>query len=372
MAHIGIVVLLLGALITQKFGIDGSMRFEIGQKNNFVTLPNTDLVVYSSFDGDRFSKVYEQEVDFFVQSPKKNPVEIPVIDSVIRITDYKKYAVGSQKVVASEEARHGSALRFQLQNAQANVTQWLMQRKAGAMAAYDLGPAQVYLGSEPPEKNGDNAIYLMLDPKTQKLKYSIIYKDADKKMKTGFVQEGDSLDTGWMGLQFRVLKFHARAKEEWDFKELERPTPLTTPIIQVEFQGQKSWIQLNDVLKLFTDNEVYLVSYGNRRVDIGFDLTLKKFNIGRYQGTMRAAAYESLVEVPGVGESLISMNEPLKHNGFTFYQASFQENEMGQPIASILSVNQDPGRFLKYLGSLIMTIGVIMLFYFKRFYIKKT
>lgn len=86
--------------------------------------------------------------------------------------------------------------------------------------------------------------------------------------------------------------------------------------------------------------------------------------MARYQGTMRAAAYESVVEVPDLGEKLISMNEPLKLRGLTVYQASFQE-ENGQPVASIFSVNHDPGRFLKYLGSLILSVGIVLLMWFK-------
>ncbi len=65
-----------------------------------------------------------------------------------------------------------------------------------------------------------------------------------------------------------------------------------------------------------------------------------------------------------MSEQLISMNEPLKYKGLTIYQASFQE-ENGQPVASIFSVNQDPGRWVKYLGSLIMTIGIVLLMWFK-------
>jgi hypothetical protein len=60
------------------------------------------------------------------------------------------------------------------------------------------------------------------------------------------------------------------------------------------------------------------------------------------------------------------MNEPLKYRGLTFYQASFQQDTDGTPIASILSVNYDPGRWIKYLGSLILTLGTVLLFYNKR------
>ena len=90
----------------------------------------------------------------------------------------------------------------------------------------------------------------------------------------------------------------------------------------------------------------------------------------RYQGTMRAASYESDVQVKQNGVSgektTISMNEPLKYNGFTFYQSSFQQDDFGRPTMSILSVNRDPGRPWKYLGSLLIVLGAIHLFYFKR------
>jgi hypothetical protein len=81
----------------------------------------------------------------------------------------------------------------------------------------------------------------------------------------------------------------------------------------------------------------------------------------------RAASYASQVAVPGLTESAtISMNEPLKHMGFTVYQASFQDGPDGKPVASIFSVNHDPGRWLKYLGCLIISLGTILLFYMKR------
>ncbi|MGE3760091.1 MAG: cytochrome c biogenesis protein ResB, partial [Pseudobdellovibrionaceae bacterium] len=122
-------------------------------------------------------------------------------------------------------------------------------------------------------------------------------------------------------------------------------------------------LQLNDMIKLFTDEAVYIVTYGNKRLDSGVEVNLDRFEIGRYQGTMRAAAYQSWVSVPGLGSQEISMNEPMKHNGYTFYQASFQEDESGRPTASVLSVNKDPARVEKYLGSLLIVLGSALLFY---------
>jgi cytochrome c biogenesis protein ResB len=71
-------------------------------------------------------------------------------------------------------------------------------------------------------------------------------------------------------------------------------------------------------------------------------------------------SYESLVQVNGRGPvTKISMNEPLKIEGYTIYQASYSLPPNGPPI-SVFSVNKDPGRFWKYLGSIILAIGVIV------------
>jgi hypothetical protein len=58
------------------------------------------------------------------------------------------------------------------------------------------------------------------------------------------------------------------------------------------------------------------------------------------------------------------MNEPLSHGKYTFYQSSFQELGGGKS-ASILSVAYDPGRTLKYLGSLMICLGIGVMFYVK-------
>ena len=80
---------------------------------------------------------------------------------------------------------------------------------------------------------------------------------------------------------------------------------------------------------------------------------------------MKAANYESVVTAEGK-DVLISMNEPMKRNGLTFYQSSFRDDEMGNPTHSVLSVNKDPGRFVKYFGCLLIALGTITLFWFRK------
>lgn len=364
LAHIGIIILLFGSWMTMQWGLDGSMRVGIGEEGTMVQTPETDIVVYTSFDGDRYTKTMEEEVNFFKNPPTaEKPFLIPAYEEKIKVVDYYKYVLPSKKVVADEKGRGGAGLRFQLQNPNVNIIEWLVQRKSGGTQTQDFGPAKIHLGEAPVHGRGENEIYLT--PRDSYLEYVVFQKDSTKPLKKGRVQEGDVFDPGFkMALQFRVLRYLPSAIEDWDLKPLERPTPMTTSAIKVQFQGREHWLLLNDMLKLFTENSVYLMTYGNRRTDIGFPIKLKDFKVTRYQGTMRAMAYESVVEVPGIGEQVISMNEPLKHKGLTIYQASFQE-EQGRPVASIFSINHDPGRAIKYLGSLIISLGIVLLMWFK-------
>ena len=200
-----------------------------------------------------------------------------------------------------------------------------------------------------------------------------MYSERLKKITgTGTVKAGGSFETGWMGLTFRVLKYLPKSREKFHFKKVARANPpATTSAIRFQFKGQTHWMAMNSNIKLFSDSQFYYVSLGHRVIPLDFSLRLKDFEVGRYQGTRRAASYASDVQVVEKDKSVngpyhISMNEPLYYKNFTFYQSSFQEDEMGRPTTSIFSVNRDPGRWIKYLGSLMIVWGSILLFWRKR------
>jgi hypothetical protein len=371
-AHIGILVLLTGSVITMNYGLDGSLRVPTGQSNQYLIVPETDLLVYSSFDGDRYTKLNETAVDFFLHPPTpQKPIAIPAFNDVIKFTDYKRYVVPSRKVTAPAEpnGRRGAGLRFQVQNANVNVIEWLVQRRPTEVATHDFGPAAIHMGNSAPEvSQGRNEIFFVPQPDKESLKYVVFQKDQVKPINSGILKEGGKFVPGWkMPIEIRALRYLPEAEEGWDLLDKESPTPLTTSAVRLEFEGKEQWMLLNDTVKLFTKDAVYIVSYGNRRIDLGFPVSLLNFEVDRYQGTMRAAAYKSRVSVPDAGEHEISMNEPLKYRGYTIYQASFEDDpNTGQPVASIFSVNQDPGRWVKYLGSLIIVLGIILLFYYKK------
>jgi len=368
-AHIGIIVLLIGSLVTALYGLDGSMRIEIGGSNRFVTIPETEFRVWSSFDGDQYSKILDINTDFFSKRPEKHPVEIDLGGKLLKVVKYAPYALIESKIQevkksdSSFNASRGSAVRIQLKNPNVNLIEWVFQKRQNEMTQMDLGPASIQLGGDfflIPDKNYIH--FKAIDEKT--VQYNLISKNHPAQK--GLLKEGDTVKTPWMGIELRLISYYQKADQVTEVKEISRPTEISNAAIQLQWGDQLYWLQLNDILKIFTSTAVHLVSYGNKRIDTGVDINLKKFDMGLYQGTQRAASYSSLVTLPDQSEHLISMNEPLKHNGLTYYQASFQQDDSGKPVASVLSVNHDPGRWLKYLGSLILSFGVVLLFWYRR------
>lgn len=365
-AHVGIITLLIGSYITQKYGVDGSLAFEPGQSKSAVTVKERELAVFSSLDGNSFTNLFNSEVDFLRHPPSsERPYVVRLGSDEMHFTRYEHFAFRESEISPSPNERDGPAIRFQLENPNVNMTQWLRRDSRSKSNEIDLGPAKVKFASELPPPDQRNAVVLITRAQSPTMQY-VIYNKDDTIRKKGEVKQSDTIETGWMGMKFRLLRYLPHSKEHVTYTPSPTASPLSTSALEFSFKGQTYWLGLNTVLRIYLADRMYIVRYGNRQLELAFPLKLKEFKVGLYEGTERAASYESLVEVPTRGEVRISMNEPLDFQGYTFYQSSFEKDDKGQPVASILSVNHDPGRWIKYVGSMMMVFGSIILFYFKR------
>ncbi len=377
LSHIGIIVLCLGSLMTRLYGVDGSISFDIGQTNRFVSLRNRELAVFASFADSPPILVKSQPVDFLLHPPSKEPIVWDVGHKKLTVQAYDNWAVQDETVVASKNPQSGPAVRVQLKNNFVNLAQWINRPTSDPYDVFDLGPARVVLASATAKyqyKGGNEIVLRELpheDPVNPVLRYEIYSRLAgNKRTSAGQLHIADVVPTGWMGIQLRLLRYLPKAEQRVIYLKKNHPNGVTTSAVQVDFGGDSHWIGLNSTVQFFDKNVAYYVTYRNALLDLGFNMTLDKFTVGHYQGTDRAKSYRSQVNVAGYGKAKIYMNHPLKYKGYTFYQASFQQNNQGQPTTSILSVNRDPGRWLKYLGSFLIVLGTIVMFWFKRYRMK--
>ncbi len=362
LAHVGIILVQIGSLLTYFHGVDGVMVFPLGGQNRYVQVAQKEFSVYSSFDGNKFTTLFNQDVDYFKNDPKEIKAEYSVgAEEKVLIKDYYIFAEAKDQILTSKNTEDGPAVRYFIEGSRAKETGWLLANKIFKENEKSLGPAKVSLHlTKPKDYKGSNEIVFY--PSGSTLSY-ILFNRAGKK--EGNIKVGEILDTGWMDFKLRVLSYKPHAYRGTYFEKLDFPHALSTEALNVSFKGKDYWLGVNQPLKVFLKDRVYVLSYAKKRVDIGFNIRLKDFKVARYQGSMKAANYESVVSAGGE-DVLISMNEPMKKKGLTFYQSSFQEDEMGKPTHSILSVNKDPGRFVKYFGCFLIALGTIFLFWFKK------
>ena len=104
-----------------------------------------------------------------------------------------------------------------------------------------------------------------------------------------------------------------------------------------------------------------------KRHYLGFHLTLVNLKWEKYRGTEIPKNFQSRVIVEGAGESRpvdISMNEPLREGGQTFYQYQMNQNQLGATVQTVLQVVKNPNWRTAYIGCLIVALGLIYQFLF--------
>ena len=176
----------------------------------------------------------------------------------------------------------------------------------------------------------------------------------------------------WMGAEIKLMA-HEDIKRPYNV-----PTP-TVPLqkdgallkgdmraVEIEIQGKSYWITNFSPLQLLINGKKIIFEVTKETLNLPFELALTEFKMDKAPGTNMPASYESFVKMFNGNESTthhIFMNNPLKVQGFTLYQASYNENDNGT-FNSTLSVNVDPGRPIKYSGSLMLVFGAIWHFGF--------
>ncbi len=121
--------------------------------------------------------------------------------------------------------------------------------------------------------------------------------------------------------------------------------------------------------KVFNVEDISLaVSYGAKEIKLPFSLALREFILEKYPGTNSASSYASEVTLLDKRHDLkkdtrIFMNNVLDHEGYRFFQSSFDQDELG----TWLSVNHDWwGTWISYLGYALLTLGMLLTFFNKK------
>lgn len=411
-AHLGILCILIGSVLTTRFGIDGSLRLQEGSTNNTVELQSDQITINDGKSWVQFP------LPFVPPHVEFSPIRIP--NSTFEVSQFLPHAQikSSYSVGPSHEDREW-ALDLEIIGRQMGVRQRITLWAGEASQSYfDFGPFFLALlpkkqgigtsvaqggidwSMVPGAEGKRGLVQIHVDPKGQ-MQVSSAWRRGQKKAAPGeapvwnwsrpsrvpvqwdrFTTDDESaamtLPVGSDVLEVRLRKAYRNAIQSLDVQPSRIQYGEQAPPGAVEIRegktGARIWLAYGDRAFLKREGQSVEVSYSPRMTRLPFVLRLDEFRLEMYPGKRAPKSYESHVTVfepttttaPSSGansetRAVIQMNEPLKRAGFTLYQASYVP-AMPRPTESILSVNRDPGRILKYGGSLLLVLGSVWLF----------
>jgi len=374
MAHIGILTLLTGSLLSLHLGLDGNLALYEGETGSRVALLDKALQValpggtYASFP-----VVFEKDPP---RPGHERRFAVPGAGVTVVAEDFLPHVALRESYEAAGEGP--PALHFVLDAPFAREESWLAASDA-TRAHVDFGPAALGFhvartedeaAELVREATGKNNVSFVLAPGGH-LRYGLTTKEG--RTTRGDVEVGRPIETPWMGMKVVVDRFLDKAAPQRTVSPAPVPEKDERRLaaVKVHLEGPNGrtppdWVVWTEARKVAWAGGSATVAYRAPEVALPFQVRLLKFNSDKYPGSNMPATYESWVRVDdperGVSEHHISMNHPLHYRGYIFFQASFVE---GEPMMSIFSVARSPGLPLVYVGVSLISLGVLWMFYVK-------
>ncbi|MBI2712825.1 MAG: cytochrome c biogenesis protein ResB, partial [Bdellovibrio sp.] len=407
LAHVGILTLLGGSWVTERAGIDGNLRFSEGENASWVDLDSNYFLV-----ADEDQNLHRTYVPWVPpQIPFRGlPVEIPSkmgvpfklkIDQYLTHADAVYFFLPENEESSPANLKKHPAVKLKITGGLMQISQeiWLWSGSP-EWSRVQAGPAQFALGQAAQQEFLGPS--LVLKPLSNGgLEFEALGSEnasGGKRKKVGGRLgpgqiKGRVITPGWRGdVKITIEDWVPHARPQTTYKPARVQYGQAAPSSAIHLTAEAAplskkgtqpaplvdmWLGLGDraLLHLSPTSgastevkpRVLEIGYFPKRIFLPFSVRLDRFSIEHDQGTVNPASYSSRVTVTdsqGQKDVLISMNEPLEHRGFTLYQASYEDAEP-RPVTSILTVNQDPGRWAKYSGSFLIVLGSVLLFVMK-------
>ncbi len=361
--HISFILILVGAAITRFISYEGNMHIRENMSSNTMLSSNAYIDVVLESDGERVET--SREVQLTDLTPR----------------DYRMSTrIGGERVkVKSTEYMSNATEQYMASPGGSPYLQLMIVTDRQNSVGIPSGRTREVMGTRLAFNNADTTALLnFISEGEQVYLYAAI---AVTEMQMGgeageVYQPGEQIPVKANTLytngsmRFAMQNFMPSAR-----RQLVRAQPgqrgghLAAVRLEVKYRGMTTDLFVPGLARVSGQpvsgtmgDLTYTITYGSREITVPFSLFLKDFEVERYPGSNSPSSFASDVVLldPEMGlqeERRIFMNNVLKHRGYRFYQASYDNDEMG----SVLSVNKDwVGTFVTYLGYLVLIAGMIV------------
>jgi hypothetical protein len=376
-AHVGILILLAGSLVSLHRGLDSNMAIVEGETTDRVALLEKALHV-----GLPNGHTHSFPVAFEKNPPRpgrEKRFEAPGSGFVMVADAYERHVTGAETFVEGTDPN--PVVRFALEAPFAKEAGFLVANDPSRSHLH-MGPISLALHSaqdeaaaraEAAKLESPEQVLFVMAAGSGKLFYG------SGAVKGAEVERGKPLATAFPGMRLVVTEALPNASVRRSIEPAPAPANESRQqsAVRVRLEGpqgrsEPQWVLFGETVRFEGPSGSAVVAYRPPEMALPFQVTLVRFRSEKYPGSSMAATYESFVRVDdperGTSEHHISMNNPLHYRGYIFFQSSFVE---GRPMMSIFSVARAPGLPLVYLGVTLIGVGVAWMFYIKPYLAKR-
>lgn len=371
LAHLGIILTLLGGLLGGWFGVEGQLVVPEGRATSILQLSQNVLVVHQPNPGISRELPTRFETTAWRHEPHAL-FEVPLKDRTLRLVVDRYYPNAERhETVVETGTTDNPAVRIQLASEDRRDELWLFSRDPERFAVR-WGEAHVFFLEETAQWQAPALVDLVPPHSIAVIRTAtgdmraVLRGHAQDQTREVPLTVGLPLTHPTLGYRVEVMAFAPRAAIVEHFTN--RDNEVRAEVIHVVGQDgsrvAQAWVPLRGMATLMLGDDSPMVAYQPAQRELPFTVKLLDFRKITYPGIELAAGFESDVELvdPERGVALkrtIKMNHPLTYRGYTLYQSSYIQ---GPVETTVLSVRNDPGTPLVYAGFLIVILGVIALF----------
>lgn len=231
--------------------------------------------------------------------------------------------------------------------------------------------------------SGDGKPALVLSPKGNGISYQL--QRSGKSYANGVAEKGDSFALGWADWEAELIESLPMA-EITTFLKPGLPLPegeVGIPGFRAKLTSNETsnvpsrWVPSGEITTLTDGKNVVRIGYGLELRPVPFSIRLVDFEVPRYEGTETPSNFIASVEFQDAATGELKtgtarMNHPASFPGtilanitginYKFSQAEWNPRDLDETTLQVL---YDPGWLFKWLGSLLVCVGISIMFYLK-------
>jgi cytochrome c-type biogenesis protein CcsB len=360
--HLAFIILILGAGITRYVGYEGMMRIREGEQSNIMYTSESYFQVRAI---DR-TQEYRFDKPIYVGHFSKNNFNISFETADKQAVEIRyKMSIANAVVQLTDNVPGGEDF-LELIFAGAQGRQSVMIKRGdvvqvgGSQFSYDAAEEADFSIRE-------NAGTFSLLTQREVSELSMATLEPLSTMKDSLVLKERAIYRSGEAL-FTLAKVHRSAREQL-ISSPEEDAGHDAIIVEVSYKGNVQEVPVYrgsgygpEFQQVMLADLGLSMGYGSKAIELPFAIHLNDFILERYAGSMSPSSFASEVTLLDPRKNLkedhrIFMNNVLDHDGYRFFQSSYDRDEKG----TILSVNHDfLGTWVSYFGYFLLGLGFIL------------